>query len=819
MEILLIRNVALEHTVTIERRLRPLRLAFLSEPNDRGTLRKIFELNTCLWGGRYNAIIPFFRRTPPWWADGRIGLASADKIREGYKRAFEPDFLVTPWISKSKDDWEILETRILGVDEAYAKLGNFGASVADLYQHMYSSRFQFQLKNPPKFLLPFSSDSRFNLFIMAVFGSLPSSGPLGYVRTQYINAFSATQYSVSESSFFGALTTPHISPLRVGSDGLTTIRRCWRPIATIFLMDALRTRDLIDFWNLRALGWRVLPIPIQWANSMIAACTDFIERNAEPVFYNPSHLDIPIVLKSRSISTKDLNEFAHEITPSFKQPISIHHLYPRIWDDCRREDDHAIRCDVMHSVIESEQRISNGSVSFSSLCPDFLRIPTLSTLPSWANVISVRDYNWNSEFAHVFPQGMTEVCDLLGTYDRLKYSITSEGIVVLGNLPGNTHRWTLPDGLSVFRSWFESNGCTVLLSGAGKITQQLIRSLGGIRGSYAIAYPDVIRLLNNMAHGDISEDNLDHTDNANRTIRRRTVSRNTLWSVFHKVNKANEKLAEQHLDRLIQCGAFRLGLELQCPHCSQHNWYELRLIEESVKCERCLQMYDFPLLDPPRKSSWQYRTQGPFSVENYAQGAYSVALSLRFIGREFNYDATWVPSLALSKVDGTKLEMDFAMWIRKAYSKADYPRLLIGECKTYSQFEMVDVQRARMIVREFHGSTFVFATLKNELGNMEKRILAAFCQTGRHPITNNKWKYPVLILTGCELLAQDGPPLCWRGHGGKFDKLAEAWKGRGELEELCDATQQLHLDMEPYSDYEHRYYEEMRQRGNAQTRR
>ena len=41
------------NTITVNRRLRPIRLAFIVEPKDKQTLRKILQINTCLWGGRY----------------------------------------------------------------------------------------------------------------------------------------------------------------------------------------------------------------------------------------------------------------------------------------------------------------------------------------------------------------------------------------------------------------------------------------------------------------------------------------------------------------------------------------------------------------------------------------------------------------------------------------------------------------------------------------------------------------------------------------------------------------------------------------------
>ena len=42
-------------------RVRPLRLGCLIKPNDRAALRRVIEVNTCLWGGIFNFIIPLLQ--------------------------------------------------------------------------------------------------------------------------------------------------------------------------------------------------------------------------------------------------------------------------------------------------------------------------------------------------------------------------------------------------------------------------------------------------------------------------------------------------------------------------------------------------------------------------------------------------------------------------------------------------------------------------------------------------------------------------------------------------------------------------------------
>jgi hypothetical protein len=47
--------------------LRPLRLAFLVDPSDKSGVLEAIQLNTFLWGGMFNPIVPVYRRTPKAW--------------------------------------------------------------------------------------------------------------------------------------------------------------------------------------------------------------------------------------------------------------------------------------------------------------------------------------------------------------------------------------------------------------------------------------------------------------------------------------------------------------------------------------------------------------------------------------------------------------------------------------------------------------------------------------------------------------------------------------------------------------------------------
>jgi hypothetical protein len=80
-------------SVTI--RVRPLRVAFLVDPRDSTGLYRAIELNSILWGGSYNPIIPAYRRTPAKWESHRVRrLPHPIDIIDGYLNGFDPDLVV-----------------------------------------------------------------------------------------------------------------------------------------------------------------------------------------------------------------------------------------------------------------------------------------------------------------------------------------------------------------------------------------------------------------------------------------------------------------------------------------------------------------------------------------------------------------------------------------------------------------------------------------------------------------------------------------------------------------------------------------------------
>lgn len=104
-------------------------------------------MNTCLWGGKYNPIIPCLKQVPRWWSRDKFSQDTATETVNGYLDFFEPDFLVEadPGLSKGLgfDEERVLPlSAILTVEGDRERKGQ-GLSVISLYRHLYHEEFQF----------------------------------------------------------------------------------------------------------------------------------------------------------------------------------------------------------------------------------------------------------------------------------------------------------------------------------------------------------------------------------------------------------------------------------------------------------------------------------------------------------------------------------------------------------------------------------------------------------------------------------------------------------------------------------------------------
>jgi hypothetical protein len=139
---------------------------------------------------------------------------------------------------------------------------------------------------------------------------------------------------------------------------------------------------------------------------------------------------------------------------------------------------------------------------------------------------------------------------------------------------------------------------------------------------------------------------------------------------------------------------------------------------------------------------------------------------------------------------------------------------IYGECKSFNGFAEKDVRRMRRIAEDNPDAVLVFATLAQEFSARDKQLLTPFVRACRKYGKLDRPKNPVLLLTGTELFSGFGPPQCWRDAGGRLKAFADAGRTINDLIALCDATQQLYLDLPSWWDDWNVEFEKRRAKAN-----
>jgi len=791
-----------DNKITIVKKLRPIRLAFLVAKEDKRTLREAFCINTCLWGGIYNPIIPFFKKTPKNWEDHRFRHPSASSILKGYLDSFDPDYVVAKdrkMLSDSLFDKE----RILLFEEVLTSKADspisYGVDVTDLYRHLYDKDFKFERRHPIKVFIPKPSKET-ALLSACYFGDFPSLKEMRYVKKNYSHCFNPEELAINPGNLLDCFINEGVSPLRITKAELQVYPRGWRAEPTVFFMDATSWLDIVDFWNLRAVGRDVLLLPKQYADNYIDLLNTIIKRNHVPYRHSEDMMHHTNFICSRSSNMEEMQSFSKKLTSSGIGSISLQHWYPRMWDEWARDKDHVGLCLVEDKEESEEVSLNDNYLRFKDISPAFVEKYSGNGKPRWINVIRFKDFCKRYNCPSVLPRNLKDAYRIFGAHSFDKAWISSEGI----NIPCEHYEWShffeIPTNFKVFEAWFKTQGFEIELSGPGRILLKIIDSVGGIHGTRTFQDEEIIKLLDKMSHAAVELEIKESDDEPVKSkVRAKTVSIKIWRDLLIKLNHNSSEVADRHLRNLINYKILKGGVNLQCPECAQHTWYALDDLSDRVTCERCLEKFDFPIVRPVSENKWHLRTIGPFSVENYAQGGYCVALSLRFFAdHQLSNEMTWIPSFSIKK-DGMFIEADFGIFLSQGrLNEIKSPIVIFGECKSFNEFTNKDITRTKQMADNFPGSVIVFCTLRSTLTDREKKIIAKLARRGRKHYKAEQWINPVLILTGIELFSTFRPPSCWKDKGSPYNAFADNRHVRDGIQELCDATQQMHLGIESY---------------------
>ena len=780
----------------------------------------------------FNPIIPLFESVPSWLESEGFHFENSKQMINDYLDFFEPDFLVEAEEGLAEGfgfDPERVGSLADMIEEPGGSYAHrYGLSVYGIYQELYTKAFQFEQrhKNPVVHVQP--ADAAFTNFVAANFGSFPVHEQFSYFERYYKAVFSPERKTLDADALSELYQPKYSSALEIGCAKLRVDYNA-PLLSTLFILDAHESKDLIDFWNLRAIHQHVLAVPIQWIEELSPFCQKFIRDNYRRQPKDPSPNKVgPVLMFSRSLSEGNVEEMVENYSFVGEGDVyTIQRWAPTIWYKLSEQVASPTR-----PTLAADQKImnlqidgDNPEIRFDPLFPEFtseynlFRVANVVRLQDWSNeeyLVRVRDRVDNDQIATVFPCNYKNpsVPKFQPEFLQEEQYIlpTTEGLVIFPYREHIFELWNLVNGTTAFNQWLTAHQVPAILSDAGKATEQIIQALGGLGwGVLCLTYKGIIELLNEMS--------------------KNSATKTTHYKEFkNKIHTAinNDNLRKRTFETLVERKAVELGLEIKCDKCGSPSWYPVNQLDYSLTCSLCFKQFDFPITSPlGEHSKWAYRVVGPFALPDYARGGYAAALAIRFfanvIGGFDQAGVTWSSAQELTLSTDKKVEVDFMLWYqrKKIYGTGrsffgtglpifgmDRPtETVFGEAKSFGRrgedvFEQDDVNKMKLLAEEFPGSILVFATMKEELSAEEIDRIKELAEWGReYDLERRQTRAPVIVLTGTELFTTGSLTTSWKRKGGRHEDLAKrASLGTSNLRILANFTQHLYLDLEmlPY---------------------
>lgn len=779
--------------------LRPIRLAFLVEPRP-APLREAIALSSILWSGMLNPIIPVYRRLPASWMPSPFRAPTAMAAVNGYIRSFEPDFFVTVGEVGDLEELEFSGRRIRprAVRAQFAVEGypGVGVGLIETGLHLIEEEFKFQRRQPLELTFP-QIEGGYDLFLAALF-ALPNAEDEGAIKQRLGREVDITEPVVKLEDYHRLLERQYMTPRRQGLWKLNYGPT--RPM--VFVLNPNSILDVIDYWNLRAAGYRVMPMPVallerDWARQRIR---EFVESEYRPRNQHGHMMERPLLQVSRTLRGR-LEEVAQygrtlgiaEGQDEPKWMASPH--YPRLWDRWAQEQTSE---SVQWFYSRSKRASFDGTtLELDPLKPDFRMGPT-GLHGRFANVFEYQVNTAKEPIAEVFPDvaGLTEVLE--PTVMAYQARVSRHGFVLLCDQRTLGERIEIPTAQDVFTRWLAAKGWTANLSPAGTIAAAMVRTLGDIDQIARLASVPLLNLLDRYSAevGGIPHSEWQRVANPMFNPTPEALAEAEDDEARQRLRDHVERAKAELFQFLLDHRVIKLGADFQCPTCQRTVWRALNQLDYQLQCEHCLAPIPVEASHISRRNTWTYKPHGPFGIGGFGEGAYAVLLTLRFLQSLRLCRTTPLLSFRARNAAGQELEADLGLHVRESiFGDRWTSELAFAESKTFHEksFKPEDIRRMNDLGLAFPGSLLVFSCLKPTLTDYETRLIRRLEMANRRRFLVGKPYCSVLVLTGTELISDKPVPQCWAGKGGLFDEWAK--QGMLGLHELAAATQSLYLGL------------------------
>lgn len=661
---------------------RPLRIGFCVRENNIDDVVLAAKLNTLLWGGVYNPIIPIDEEAK--LASQLINLFKIDLLYP-----VSDDQNIKKFIKNHKYiSWPEYHGELL-----YERLENAARmrvlDVSNIINFHWEKDFKHS-KGSNCVLPSWSKEDPLAAVFALQYGAYPKELKLSYDhRVGFHKGLRAKTHRIVKNTNLEPDLYGRVFPINLTEDRLLLYGggRGWDSNG-VFLGYHNNVQDLIDFWNLRASGIDLIFAPIDH----IARVEEIIKKHIKVVKKRDS-----VQRFTRGVGfwyRDDLeNEVVNKIANQFLEKGDSK-VFCRVgdglWNGLNR---HAPRV-----KFESESVLAGIDWGYNKPSLSFQMPPKPVTATSDnGRQQLVIDINPIGEFEYKgYTFNLPFFPDLNEWYARnstihpygLRVSEREVGFII--DMDKSTESIHPIKVDTIIHQIFVRSGINAKFSKPGLIAQRLIERMGGdLDDCRVFKIRGVRRLISSLTpmefvtRSSIIQTIRDVDNNGQSSFENHK-------SLHIKQRDAKDLSKDEVFDYLLEKNVFTAGLAPICPNCQLDFWLSLRDADEEIKCEYC--GHKFQLASQLKsRGDFRFRRSGLFGRADNQEGSVPVILTLlQMLRRNGMNQLMYCTGTKLdSKEFDIDCEADFVVIDRDNWDEK--VTAVIGECKTSDSITDEDV--------------------------------------------------------------------------------------------------------------------------------
>jgi hypothetical protein len=665
---------------------RPVRIGWVIPDRNIDHLVTMATWNTCLWGGRYNCVIPA--------QDTELSERLVSCFAIDVLLPVQPNEAVKAFIDRfphlKLHRWD--DSIFHEYDCEFADIRHALRRVAAHQDQDLAERLRIPV---------WKADDPLSALFATEFGSYPASNAnVADYKGGVKSAFGTEDIELSVEDELPITLLEAISPLQLtGYDtSLSRNRRGW--LSDGVVLGSVADFDaLVMFWNLRAAGASIVFYDQTQGARLRPFANAFLDRFRKPSLDREAEVNFWI-------------RYDRPGDESWKPDLELRGLpislidgrSSSLWNGMnvvpQRLNFSLVHRDVIPTYAEADGK---ADASFALPGRPFTDDDVDSLRQKYAVVVDATRYGPpDAELTFETPF-VPRLNEFYGRNFHFEYDaarsqlgrLDAGAIAIISSISTQQLRVRAFRVFDWMKAFFDLTRLDIERSEPGLRTQRLIAQLGGLQDCRVLKIRGVRNLLRKFG-----VDQSFTRSGAMEAIRdvdptTGVVGLDAFKDLHFEFRSRRDMKPDDVLRYLLERRVFRTGLELTCPNCRLVSWLHLDDIKTVSSCSYCDHSYDVtPQL---RDRDWRYRRSGIFGRDDDQLGGVPVALTLQQLSTSL-HDGVLMYSTAMSfRPNGADIEpceSDFVAVVAGRLGISERPvQIVFGEAKTEGLIDAQDIRK------------------------------------------------------------------------------------------------------------------------------